>query len=154
VRGVVEFVDGENVDAEHDMQLRRAYAEFCFAIPSSESAVVLAVQAVRKAMKLIALDEDLIFRVELSLQKALLNGHLHGNQGNSARGIRVACILSLKKVELHIKDDGVGYDLNQDFFMFDRSKPGGRGLYLIRKLMDSVTISDCGSHISMALAKE
>jgi anti-sigma regulatory factor (Ser/Thr protein kinase) len=103
---------------------------------------------------LFALDEDSIFRVELSLQEALLNSHFHGNQANSAREIRVACILSLKKVEIQIVDDGVGYDLNPDFFVIDDPKSGGRGLYLIRQLMDSLTISDSGSHISMALAKE
>jgi anti-sigma regulatory factor (Ser/Thr protein kinase) len=154
VRGVIEFVDGENAGAEHEMQFSRTCAGFCFAIPSSESAVVSAVQAVRKGMELIALDEDWIFRVELSLQEALLNGHFHGNRSNSAREIRVACILSLKKVEVHVEDDGVGYDLKQDFFVIDHPKPGGRGLYLIRQLMDSVTISDSGSQISMALAKE
>lgn len=132
MRGVVELVDGENAAAENEMRFRRACAEFCFAIASSESAVVLAVQAVRKAMQLIALDEDWIFRVELSLQEALLNGHFHGNQGDSAREIRVTCILSLKKVEVHVEDDGVGYDLSQDVFEIDHPKPGGRGLYLIR----------------------
>ena len=84
----------------------------------------------------------------------MLNGHFHGNQANSAREIRVACIFSFKKVEIQVEDDGVGYDLNQNFFVINHPEPGGRGLYLIRQLMDSVTISDSGSHISMALAKE
>ncbi len=96
MRGVIEFVDGENAGAEHEMQFSRTCAGFCFAIPSSESAVVSAVQAVRKAMELIALDEDWIFRVELSLQEALLNGHFHGNRGNSAQFVWPAFFHSKK----------------------------------------------------------
>jgi serine/threonine-protein kinase RsbW len=154
VSGVIEFIDGEKTGAEGEMPFRRACAQFCFAIPSSKAAVALAVQSVRRAMELLVLDEDWMFRMELSLQEALLNGHFHGNQGNSAREIRVACIFSFKKVEIQVEDDGVGYDLNQNFFVINHPEPGGRGLYLIRQLMDSVTISDSGSHISMALAKE
>jgi anti-sigma regulatory factor (Ser/Thr protein kinase) len=154
VRGVMEFFDGEKPGTESEMQFARVYAEFCFVITSSESAIVLAIEAVRKAMQSLALDVDWIFRVELSLQEALLNGHVHGNQANSAHQIRVGCILSAKKVEIHVEDDGKGYDLNHNFFVVDHIEPGGRGLYLIRQLMDLVTISDSGSHMSMALVKE
>lgn len=105
-------------------------------------------------MELLHLDKDWIFRVELSLQEALLNSHLHGNQGNSARQIRVNCVLSPKKIEFQIEHDGLGYDLSQNFFVIDRMEPGGRGLHLIRQLMDSVTTTDNGTHIAMALVKE
>jgi hypothetical protein len=47
--------------------------EFCFAIPSSESTIVSAVELVWKAMELLKLDEDQMLRAELSLQEALLN---------------------------------------------------------------------------------
>jgi hypothetical protein len=144
VRGVIEFVDGENAGAEHEMQFSRTCAGFCFAIPSSESAVVSAVQAVRKAMELIALDEDWIFRVELSLQEALQlsNIAIDAKRSTAAKFVWPAFFHSKSRFT---SDDGVGYDLKQDFFVII-IETGGRG-FLIRQLMDSVTIGDRKSNI-------
>jgi anti-sigma regulatory factor (Ser/Thr protein kinase) len=147
-------MSSENPQGKRETQCGRVSLDFCFSIPSSEPAIVFAVELVRKAMELIKLDEDWIFRVEIALQEALLNGHLHGNQGNSAHQLRVDCVLSPKTIELHVEDIGLGYDLSQNFFVIDCMEPGGRGLHLIRQLMDSVTISENGSHIAMALVKE
>jgi hypothetical protein len=55
------------------MQFGGVFVEFCFAIPSSESTIVSAVELVWKAMELLQLDEDRMLRAEPSLQEALLN---------------------------------------------------------------------------------
>jgi hypothetical protein len=56
--------------------------EFCFAIPSSESAIVSAVELVWKAMELLQLDEDRMLRAEPSLQETLLNRKLQSEEEN------------------------------------------------------------------------
>ena len=140
--------------AKADRQLRGAFAEICFAIPSKESAVISAVEMVRRTMELLTLDNDWVCRAELCLQEALLNAYLHGNHGDPARTIHVACILSPARVELHIEDDGTGYTLNHDFSGVATTNQRGRGLFLIRQLMDSVAIHGTGNHIVMSLSKE
>ena len=67
MRGVMELMNSE--------PLGLVFVEFCFAIPSSESTIVSAVELVWKAMELLQLDEDRILRAELSLEEALLSGH-------------------------------------------------------------------------------
>jgi hypothetical protein len=64
------------------MQFGGVFVEFCFAIPSSESTIVSAVELVWKAMELLQLDEDRMLRAEPSLQEALLNGKLQPEEEN------------------------------------------------------------------------
>jgi anti-sigma regulatory factor (Ser/Thr protein kinase) len=152
VREVVEVMDVRRSSME--VESRGNFVELRFAIPSAESKVALAVETVRKAVQLLAPAEEHLFRLELALQEALLNGHFHGNQENSTRDIRVALAVSPKKIELQVEDDGTGYELNEDFFMADAPEQRGRGLYLIRQLMDSVTVTNHGTQIMMWLARE
>jgi anti-sigma regulatory factor (Ser/Thr protein kinase) len=142
----------ENLEAKR--QLGHVFAEICFAIPSKETAVVSAVEMVRRGMEMLTLDNDWICRVELCLQEALLNAHFHGNHGDSGRTIQVSCFLSAEKIDVHVEDEGAGYELNGDFSRTDTTSPRGRGLFLIRQLMDSVTTNRTGSQIVMSLAKE
>ena len=141
-------------NAEARRPLGRAFAEICFAIPSNETAVASAVEMVRRAMEMLVLDDDWRCRAELCLQEALLNAHFHGNHGDPRRTIRVSCLLSADKVELHVEDEGTGYALNRDFSKTDTTSPRGRGLFIIRQLMGSVTTNGTGSQIIMSLAKE
>jgi hypothetical protein len=62
------------IPEKRETQCGRVPVEFSFAIPSSESTIVSAVELVWKAMELLKLDEDRMLRAELSLQEALLNG--------------------------------------------------------------------------------
>ena len=139
---------------EMNHPLGQAFAEISFAIPSRDTAVASAVEMVRRAMKMLTLDDDWVSRVELCLQEALLNAHFHGNHGDPKRTIHVGCVLSEDKIELHVEDEGIGYALNRDFSSIDTTSPRGRGLFIIRHLMDSVTINGTGNHIVMSLAKE
>ena len=68
-------MSSENPQEKRETQCGRVSVEFCFAIPSSESTIVSAVELVWKAMELLQLDEDRMLRAEFSLQEALLNGH-------------------------------------------------------------------------------
>ena len=134
--------------------LDQSFVEIHFAISSKETAVASAVAMVRRAMEMLALNNDWVARAELSLQEALLNAHFHGNESDPRRTIRVGCVISAEKIELHVEDEGTGYPLNRDYSSVDTTNPRGRGLFLIRQLMDSVAIDGAGNHIVMSLGKE
>ena len=142
--------DKARLGDEH--RLLRGCAELSFAIRSEEKSVVAAVETVRHAMELFALAEDWIARSELCLQEALLNAHFHGNGSDTSKEIRVGCLLAGSRVELHVEDDGHGFDLKAQNRPPRVGKTRGRGLYLIGELMDSVAVN--GSHITMGLCKE
>lgn len=129
-------------------------ADVQFTIASSESAIVLAVEGVKRLMQLLALENEWIFRGELSLQEALLNSYLHGNRRDPSKAIWVYCSLSPGRVRIEVEDEGLGYEPGEDPSCRDLTGFDGRGLYLIHELMHSVTVNPRGNHIVMSLLKE
>ncbi len=132
----------------------RALAEFRFTIPSSPAALTAAVRMVRTAMEWMAFEPDWVFRAELCLQEALLNAYFHGNQADAGREIRVGCRLAPGKVEMDVQDQGKGYQMRPELGLPLGGAAGGRGLYLIRQLMNSVSVHGDGTRIIMSLNKE
>jgi serine/threonine-protein kinase RsbW len=127
-----------------------------FAIPSCDSAIARAVKEIRRVMQLLAVEEEWVFRSELSLHEALLNSYLHGNRADPAKKIRISCCLSPAKVQIEVEDEGQGYEPSAAEVSLEQplKRSGGRGLFLIRELMHSVTVSQRGNHIRMRLMKE
>lgn len=89
---------------------------------------------------------DLAYQVNLVLTESMTNAILHAppkNQDNRQIHINIAIIND----NLHIKvyDQGEGFDLEslppQDF---QGLKEGGRGIFIIQSIMDSVTYSKEG----------
>jgi len=151
VSGVANPVELGSLEADH--LLGQRFAQIRFTIASTEIAVVSVVEVVRRSMEILGLENDWIARAELSLQEALLNAHFHGNHADSKRMIQIACTLSHERIELEVKDEGTGYAVNRDYSKVDTINPRGRGLFLIRQLMDSVTTHGAGTHIVMSLLR-
>ncbi len=139
---------------EAESHTRRNYAEICFSIPSSQAAVITAVESVRRLLQLLGVEDEWVFRSELSLQEALLNSHFHGNRGNSRQEIRIFCNLSPIKVEIQVEDNGPGYKRDRNFNGDNGTDGHGRGLFLIHQMMDFVAVNDKGNQIVMSLFKE
>lgn len=131
-----------------------AQAHLSFTVSTCDWAVSQAVQGIRTVMKLLALGDDWIFRMELSLHEALLNSYIHGNRADPVKKIWVSCFLSPTKVEIEVEDEGQGYDPTLLPLRPEPERLGGRGLFLIRQSMHSVTVSKKGNQIRMSLRKE
>lgn len=129
-------------------------AELRMTLPSTETGVASIIEIVRRTMETLNLDPDWISRSELALQEALLNAHLHGNHADPTKEIRTGCILSTEGAELWVQDDGPGYACEGTVCNINTTAPTGRGLFLIRHMMDSVAFNETGSGIVMSLFKE
>jgi serine/threonine-protein kinase RsbW len=98
---------------------------------------------------------NLNFRVGVT--EALANAILYGNEGDARRSIRVEVSIDDTRVELHVVDEGSGFDPDA---VPDPTKPenlersGGRGLFLIRKLMDEVEYNERGNAVRLLLRRE
>jgi len=134
-------------------QSPRTCAELKIDIPSSEPAVASSVETVKKVMQLVGLNEEWIRHSELSLQEALRNSYLHGNRCDPDKNIRIRCLLSAGKVELHVEDEGRGYVPKANYDTTEPTERNGKGLFLIHRLMHSVKIQGHGNHIVMCLMK-
>jgi serine/threonine-protein kinase RsbW len=94
------------------------------------------------------------FRVSLS--EALANAMLYGNGRDPAKHVRVEAHLSREEVVVRVTDQGRGFDpstVPDPTLPANRSRPGGRGIFLIRNLMDSVEFNPQGNSITMVLRR-
>ncbi|HEX6048181.1 MAG TPA: ATP-binding protein [Gemmatimonadaceae bacterium] len=80
--------------------------------------------------------------VPVALTEALSNAILRGNRGNRDKHVRVRAMVSDSALVLEVADEGAGFDL--EACTVDSTSPeniereDGRGLFLMRSLMDRV----------------
>ena len=93
-----------------------------------------------------------LFSIRLALEEALVNAIKHGNQYDPAKRVSIAYRLLPNRFEVHITDEGAGFDPADvpDPTAFAKLKlPGGRGLMLMRHYMSEVTFNDRGNAVTM-----
>ena len=98
---------------------------------------------------------NLNFRVGLS--EALSNAMLYGNDSDPEKRVRVEVTVRMEEISVRITDQGVGFDPSMvpDPTLPDNiSKTGGRGIFLMRSLMDEVRFNDQGNSVTLVLRFE
>jgi len=93
------------------------------------------------------------FEIELALREALVNAIVHGNQNDPSKCVYVNCRCTTDgRVSITVEDEGngFGYDTVPNPTSPDnRQRTHGRGIFLIRRLMDEVDFEQGGSVIHM-----
>jgi serine/threonine-protein kinase RsbW len=90
--------------------------------------------------------------IEIALREALANAVVHGNHEDPGRQVYVSCRCGTDEVSLVIRDEGQGYDLGE---LPDPTAPEnissshGRGIYLMKNLMDEVCFERNGAVVYM-----
>lgn len=85
---------------------------------------------------------QLALNVPVALTEALANAMLRGNGDDRAKEVRVRAVVDATRLVVEVEDEGAGFDL--EACTGDPSAPGqltredGRGLFLMRSLMDEV----------------
>lgn len=98
---------------------------------------------------------NLNFRVGIT--EAIANAMLYGNRRRPERRVRVEVALSTARVAIRIIDEGRGFDpadVPDPTAAENLNRPGGRGLFLIRKLMDAVEFNEAGNAVRLVLNRE
>jgi serine/threonine-protein kinase RsbW len=105
-----------------------------------------------KKLQSLAIKEDDLFDVRLALEEALINAARHGNKLDKNKEIYLKVKVLPQSIELEIKDQGNGFDYKKLPLPTDEQnleKTSGRGVFLIKELMDEVEFLDGGSRIKM-----
>jgi serine/threonine-protein kinase RsbW len=90
--------------------------------------------------------------VEIALREALANAIIHGNHENPGKHVHVRCRCEPSEISIAVKDEGRGFDLNK---IADPTAPEnhgsihGRGIYLMKALMDDVRFEEGGVVVRM-----
>jgi anti-sigma regulatory factor (Ser/Thr protein kinase) len=98
---------------------------------------------------------NLNFRVGLT--EALSNAMLYGNGSDPQKRVRIEVTVRVEEVAVRITDQGEGFDptLVPDPTLPDNiSKSGGRGIFLMKSLMDEVRFNERGNSVTLVLRLE
>jgi serine/threonine-protein kinase RsbW len=90
--------------------------------------------------------------VEIALREALANAMIHGNHENPQKQVYVCCRCKPEEILIAVKDEGEGFDVSR---IPDPTAPEntgsvhGRGIYLMKALMDEVRFEEGGVVVHM-----
>jgi serine/threonine-protein kinase RsbW len=90
--------------------------------------------------------------VDIALREALANAIIHGNHENPGKHVHVRCRCEHTEISIAVKDEGRGFDVNR---VADPTAPEntgavhGRGIYLMKALMDDVCFEEGGVVVRM-----
>jgi serine/threonine-protein kinase RsbW len=91
--------------------------------------------------------------IEMALREALANAVIHGNGENSCKRVYVRCRCYMDgEVSITVRDEGRGFDTAT---VLDPTAPDnrllthGRGIYLMKTLMDEVSFEEGGAVVMM-----
>ena len=87
--------------------------------------------------------------IEMALHEALANAVIHGNGENPGKRVYVDCRCYMDgEVSITVRDEGRGFDSNavlDPTFLENLLFTHGRGIYLIKTLMDEVSFEEGGT---------
>ena len=100
----------------------------------------------------LGIPRGIIHDINLALREILVNAIKHGSKMNSNLFVDVIFNVYDDKIEIKIKDQGDGFDhqaLPDPTTEENLNKLSGRGVFLVKKLMNEVEFSDGGSSVKM-----
>lgn len=98
---------------------------------------------------------DLNFRVGLT--EALSNAMLYGNARDPGKIVKVEVTVRMEQVTARVTDEGHGFDpttIPDPTLPGNLDKPGGRGIFLMKSLMDEVLFNEEGNSVTLILRLE
>ncbi|CAN5822783.1 hypothetical protein BH23GEM8_BH23GEM8_16040 [soil metagenome] len=135
-----------------------ARAEFVIEVPSDLRVIEATVAYLAERLQTYSFQGsrvDLNFRVGLT--EALANAVLYGNRSDPEKCVRVEVSLDDHRISLHVIDQGAGFDpesVPDPTLPEYLERPGGRGLFLLRQLMDEVEYNARGNAVRLVLRRE
>lgn len=98
------------------------------------------------------LDEGRLFDIRLCIEEAVRNAMVHGNHDDAKRMVKATYWVASGELSIEIEDEGPGFDhagvadpTTEPHIL----KGSGRGVYLIKKLMDRVEYNNKGNKVLM-----
>lgn len=96
------------------------------------------------------------FHLRVALCEALSNAIIYGNELDPAKSVDVQVRLTDTDITVRVTDEGPGFDpdsVPDPVLPHDLAASNGRGLFLIRQLVDRVYFNERGNAICMVLRR-
>lgn len=130
-------------------------SEYVVELPNDLQAIEQVVEELAEYCELAGFDpERLRLNFRVGLTEALSNAMLYGNCRDPDKCVRVEARCAPEIITIRVTDEGAGFDpdgVPDPTLPRNLLREGGRGIFLIRKLMDHVEFNDQGNSITMVL---
>ena len=98
------------------------------------------------------MDEAALFDIRLCVEEAVWNAIVHGNHCDKSLSVEITYRVEQDKLNIEVADSGKGFDharLPDPTKDENLTRNNGRGVYLIKRLMDVVEYNESGNKIKM-----
>lgn len=126
-------------------------------LPNDLGAIERSVEYLLERCRDAGFDErKLRLNLRVGVAEALANAMMYGNRRDPSKRVMMEAWCGPDEVRIRITDEGHGFDpesLPDPTLPDNRTLACGRGVFLIRKLMDRVEFNDRGNSIEMVLLR-
>lgn len=132
--------------------MKKSNARKEFQVPSDLLEVQKTSASVLSFLKPLGLNDGAAFDIRLCLEEALINAMKYGNGLRREVPVHLSVEFDGDEVRIEVKDQGRGFDVKklQDCTQAENlSENHGRGVFLIRQLMDIVKYNSKGNAVTM-----
>jgi serine/threonine-protein kinase RsbW len=124
-------------------------------MPSKRASVAPMVDRVLRALRPAGLSQEQQDNLAVAVAEALSNAAVHGHKLEPARQVRVCCEVTTKgDAVVEVEDSGSGFDSGAVSDPTDPERvliPGGRGVFLMRRLVDELEYNASGNRVRMTV---
>jgi len=136
-----------------DAAPREVLVEFEYSLTSEVALVSPFVDHAMRSINIFRMTSDIEVDIEVALREALLNAIIHGNRKDPHKHVYVTISCGADgEVAMTIRDEGAGFDSSSvpdPTAPEHRMSTHGRGIYLMRALMDEVSFEEGGTVVRM-----
>jgi serine/threonine-protein kinase RsbW len=137
----------------HPDLMRRGQARLDFLVPSDLSYVLGVNHEISLLLKEFGFPlQDVRVNIPLACDEAITNAIIHGNKRDPAKKVSVQIYVSHTRFRIRVRDQGDGFNVSdvEDPREGDNvMRSGGRGVFLMHKIMDSVTYKEDGRMLEL-----
>jgi len=104
------------------------------------------------AMQASGFDAKELFGTRLALEEGIVNAIRHGHRNDTSKRVDVRFLVTDQQLLVEIHDEGPGFDpdgLPDPLSPENLERPGGRGVFLMRRYMTWVQYNDPGNIVTL-----
>ncbi len=121
-------------------------------VPSENKYIRKVSSDILSALSPYGMAEERLFDIKLCVEEAVRNAILHGNRLDKKLHVKVSYLIADGRINIEVEDEGAGFDpakIPDPTSKGNMTKESGRGVCLIRRLMDRVEFNKNGNKILM-----
>ncbi len=121
-------------------------------IPSLPENIRMIESFIDNAKEEFQLEDDIYGNIMIAVTEAVNNAIVHGNRNDTSKNVALTLQILDRRIKFTVQDQGTGFDfsiLPDPTSPENLTKPGGRGIFLMKNLCDQVSFKDNGKIVEL-----